>query len=113
MSIYVIYAMYVLQEGKTPLIWASQEGHLECIKYLKRAGANVSEADEVLYIQQYVKKYILSVYVIYAMYVLQDGKTPLIWASSKGHLECIQYLISARANVSERNKVLYVQQYMQ
>ena len=48
MNMYVIYAMYMLKDCKTPLIYASQEGHLECIKDLISAGANVSEADEVL-----------------------------------------------------------------
>ena len=40
--------MYVLQICMTALIYASQEGHLECIKYLISAGANVSQACEVL-----------------------------------------------------------------
>ena len=53
-NMYVTYAMYELQEGMTPLMYVSEVGHLKCIKCLISAGASVSNADKVLYMQQYL-----------------------------------------------------------
>ena len=39
---------FVLQDGVTPLVAASQEGHLEVLKSLIEAGANVNHATKVV-----------------------------------------------------------------
>ena len=55
--------------GKTALIAASEEGHLEVVKYLvEQCHANVEAKDN-------------------------DGYTPLIRASENGHLEVVKYLV--------------------
>ena len=36
-----------LQNGRTALMWASQRGHLECVKKLLDRGAQVNVQDEV------------------------------------------------------------------
>ena len=38
---------------------------------------------------------------------LQDGWTPLILAAMNGRIECMKYLISAGASLSQGGKVLY------
>ena len=38
---------FVLQKGMSPLFVASFRGHLEVVKALIEAGANVNQADEV------------------------------------------------------------------
>ena len=36
---------------------------------------------------------------------LQDGNTPLMWASSKGHDGCVQLLLDRGAQIDHQNKV--------
>ena len=38
---------FVLQDGLSPLHMASQEGHLDVVKTLIQAGANIHQADKV------------------------------------------------------------------
>ena len=38
-------------------------------------------------------------------FVLQDGWSPLLIASFKGHLEVVKSLIEAGANINQANKV--------
>ena len=39
---------FVLQDGWTPLVFASQEGHLEIVKSLIEAGTNVNHIAKVV-----------------------------------------------------------------
>ena len=39
---------FVLQNGVTPLVIASQDGHLEIVKSLIEAGANVNHTKKVV-----------------------------------------------------------------
>ena len=41
-------------------------------------------------------------------FVLQDGASPLIFASHQGHLEVVKSLIAAGANVNHTTKVLKI-----
>ena len=38
---------FVLQDGSSPLQMASQEGHLDVVKTLIEAGANIDQANKV------------------------------------------------------------------
>ena len=50
---------FVLQVGWTPLVIASQEGHLEIVKSLIEAGANVNHTTKVVKIKHhYLGSYI-------------------------------------------------------
>ena len=44
---------FVLQDGWTPLVYASQNGHLEVVKSLIEAGANVNHTTKVVKIKHH------------------------------------------------------------
>ncbi|KAL7573506.1 hypothetical protein ACA910_019822 [Epithemia clementina (nom. ined.)] len=66
-------------EGVTPLIAASSEGHEAVVALLLKAGANVNAKD-------------------------QDGTTALMAAAARGHLPIVQALIANGASVNEQNQ---------
>ena len=55
----------ITAENNYALNWASENGHLEVVKYLVKKGANVTAANNY----------------------------PLKWASEKGHLKVVKYLV--------------------
>ena len=65
--------------GWTPLIYASYDGHLEVVKYLISIGADKDAKSN-------------------------DGDNPLISASQYGQLEVVKYLISVGADKDAKNK---------
>ncbi|MFP3025404.1 MAG: ankyrin repeat domain-containing protein, partial [Wolbachia sp.] len=65
--------------GRTPLLNASWNGHLDVVKYLVENGANLE-----------AKGY--------------NGKTPLHMASLIGHLDVVKYLISKGASINAKDK---------
>jgi len=65
--------------GNSALHYSSQSGHIDCIKVLLKAGANVNLQNKT-------------------------GETPLHKASWRGNLEAIQLLVEHGANVTIRNK---------
>jgi len=62
-------------DGWTPLMCASSNGHTECAKLLLDSGADVN-----------IKS--------------NDGWTPLMWASSKGRTECVKLLLECGADTT-------------
>jgi len=63
--------------GTTPLCIASEEGHLEVVKYLIGNGANINQAKT------------------------KNGATPLLTASLNGHLDVVKHLIEKKANIKQ------------
>ena len=62
--------------GHTPLMWAAQRGHVQCVKFLiTQKGAHVNKAS-------------------------RSGDTPLICAAEGGNSECLEILILAGAYVN-------------
>ena len=49
-----LYTFLSFQDGRTPLHIASFQGHLECIKALIKASADINLADKVIIIKFYV-----------------------------------------------------------
>src|SRR5438045_5390865 len=60
--------------GQTPLSWAADKGHVDVVKLLLNANANIEAAD----------KYV---------------RTPLSWAAEKGHVDVVKLLLNANANI--------------
>ncbi|KAL5515176.1 hypothetical protein EMCRGX_G000307 [Ephydatia muelleri] len=69
-----------LSGPKTPLMWASHNGHTECVKVLLDRGAQVNMQNK-------------------------DGWTALMRASGSGHMECVQVLLDRGADVNMQDEV--------
>ncbi len=64
--------------GKTPLIYAAMNGHVDAIKMLIKAGAKVNAANK--------------------------GMTAMTWAAHYGHAEVIRCLLNEDASVNKRDR---------
>ena len=70
---------YFDKDGCTSLWMASQEGHIDIVKVLLKAGGNVNQAQTT------------------------DGCTPLYIASHNGHLATVKVLIKAGGNANQHS----------
>ncbi|XP_071954118.1 ankyrin repeat domain-containing protein 17-like [Antedon mediterranea] len=92
----------------TPLMEASQEGHVELVKYLLYQGANVhattATGDTALtYACENGHTDVADVLLAFGAnleHESEGGRTPLMKASRAGHLCTVQFLISRGANVN-------------
>mmetsp|Transcript_11346 Transcript_11346/g.24042 ORF Transcript_11346/g.24042 Transcript_11346/m.24042 type:complete len:587 (+) Transcript_11346:67-1827(+) len=66
------------EDGITPLTAASSEGHIECVRLLVDAKADVNAKDK-------------------------DNTTSLMAASARGHFDVVKIILAAGANVNEQN----------
>lgn len=58
----------------TPVFWAANDGHVDCVRILINAGCKVNAKDE-------------------------NGKTALYYAAWEGHMDCVQLLLDAGCEV--------------
>lgn len=65
--------------GETPLIRAAHNGHFSTVRFLAEKGANVNAID-------------------------MGDNTALHWASMRGHVEIVKYLLQSGGDKSLRNK---------
>ena len=62
MKLSKILVGFVLQDGRSPLYMASQQGHLDVVKTLIEAGANINQVDKVS-THTYISKPVISTYL--------------------------------------------------
>ncbi|KAI9475815.1 MAG: hypothetical protein EXX96DRAFT_574771 [Benjaminiella poitrasii] len=64
----------------TPVFWAANDGHVECVRILIKAGCKVNAKDE-------------------------KGKTALYYAAWEGHMDCVQLLLDAGCEAEPVNDI--------
>jgi len=92
----------------TPLMIASQVGHLEIIKYLVEKGANVNAKNDndhtSLIFATYFNRPEIIKYLVTKGASVNDqdinGKTPLMYASKDGNLPIVRYLVLNGADIN-------------
>ncbi|OAD01793.1 hypothetical protein MUCCIDRAFT_144012, partial [Mucor lusitanicus CBS 277.49] len=65
----------------TPLFWAANDGHVDCVRILINAGCKVNAKDE-------------------------NGKTALYYAAWEGHMDCVQLLLDAGCEVEPVTEIM-------
>jgi ankyrin repeat protein len=70
----------VAENGLTPLMFASQQGHTEIVEKMIAGGADVKNTNQ------------------------KNGVTPLMWAAMRGHTGTVEKLISLGADVNKSNE---------
>ena len=109
---------------QTALIYASERGLFELVKFLLKNGANINASNASLKKPKFIKTsdFILtSVFGQLAQYMMNNdkdflfnkaflciydyyGKTPLLSASKQGHYEIVEYLVSNSADLNSRDE---------
>ncbi|KAI8506490.1 ankyrin repeat-containing protein [Branchiostoma belcheri] len=89
-------------DGRTPLHCAAMEGHPEIVQVLLTAGATLDARDdcEIAVVQLSSK---IFKETILQFQNKQKGNTPLHWASTNGHTETVQVLLTAGADRNAQN----------
>ncbi len=80
----------------SPLFAAAQEGHLEAVRLLVEAGANLDEDTNRSTKRTRIEVYLVAANVIIALFndqLISLGQTPLFAASANGHHAVVRFLI--------------------
>ena len=97
------------QDGATPMCFAAQEGHMECIEALARHGADVNKGMQVRYTYCCAGgEARVGLGVMVRAPSMQDGTTAAYFAAWKGHVECIEALVRHGADVNAARRVRVV-----
>ena len=103
LSCFSLIIIFRVQDGETPIMVASDNGHEEIVRLLISAGGNVNVQNQVAAMSLAVVLRPLS-HDTYTLF--QVGCSPLIWAARKGETKCVRALLAAGANVQTSDKVL-------
>ena len=86
-----------IQEGVSPLLIASENGHKAVVQLLLNHGAKIDTQANVCKQHTYTISCIVS--------MIQDSASPLYMASEKGHDDVVQLLLDSGATVDLPAKV--------
>ena len=100
-------------DGVTPLYVASENGHLEIVKFLIASGGSVNEGDKdgitpLMIASNYGHFEVVKVLLAAGAEVNKisnNGNTPLHIASIDGHFEVVKVLLAAKADVRIKNNI--------
>jgi len=103
------YVDTTTDEGTTPLHFAAQNGHTECVAALLDAKADANKSDDSGYTPLHVaaqEGHTECVAALLAANVdanrsTKSGTTPLYYAAQNGHTECVEALLAAKADADE------------
>ena len=104
--------------GWTPLSWAANKGHTECVRLLLAApGIDVNKPDKNGWTplswaadmgRTECVRLLLAAPGININQATQHGATPLSWAAQNGHTECVRLLLAAPGiNINQANQYGY------
>ena len=97
----MIKISFALQRGFSPLHAASQNGHTDVVDLLVKAGAEIDMATTEVRTHKSIAKQMhtsLDAYV-------KMGDVPLGIAAQMGHVQTVERLLQAKANINHQNKV--------
>ena len=118
---YLISCMYIYQNHWTPLHKAAHEGHTDVMKVILAAGANIEAKDGVsarvsmsvwyqILRRRHTMLWTLLSYdifdsIIVIIYSRQNGETSLIWAVAGNHVDAVEMLSKAGADIHALDRV--------
>ncbi len=88
----------------TPLMFAAQKGHTDCVKFLLQNGAHFNMFDAAkIGMLEWLKRLVDGGGDVNQ----RDGylkRTPLMWAAGNGHTDCVEYLIQNGAKLDLKDE---------
>ena len=98
-----------MQDGHTPVYWASYNGHTDVVQMLlqNKADPNISNKVSRVLVNSTLQCCIIPIMSIYSH--MQNGRTPVYWASLLTHTDVVQILLENNADPNISDKVINIE----